>query len=85
LGIGLKKDSFNVWGDNIGLIWSVSTFAFLRGSQVLGIIPKALGKENIIRKTIREGLKVLIMSERITTMVKYLDAFISLLGGLGTL
>jgi hypothetical protein len=44
LGIGLKKDSFNVWGDNIGLIWSVSTFAFLRGSQVLGIIPKALGK-----------------------------------------
>jgi hypothetical protein len=34
----------------------VSIAAFLRGSQVLGVVPKALAKGDIIGKTIGEEL-----------------------------
>jgi predicted Rossmann-fold nucleotide-binding protein len=63
----------------------VSTTAFLGDNQVLGIIPKALAKENITGKTVGEDLKVLTMFEQITTMLEHSDTFIALPGGLGTL
>jgi len=63
----------------------VSTAAFLGGSQVLGIVPKALAKEDIIGKTVGEELQVFTMSECLNTMFKHVDAFIALLGSLGTL
>jgi hypothetical protein len=43
-------------GGNFGLMRSVSTTAFLGGSQVLGIVPKALAKVDIIGKTVGEEL-----------------------------
>jgi uncharacterized protein (TIGR00730 family) len=49
--------------------------AFLGGSQVLGVVPKALAKGDIIGKIIREELQVSTMS----------DAFIAFQGGLDTL
>ena len=64
---------------------SVSTAAFLGGSQVLGVIPKALAKEDIIGKTIAEELQVPTMSDRLNTMFNHADAFIALPGGMGTL
>jgi predicted Rossmann-fold nucleotide-binding protein len=45
-------------GGSLGLIGSVSTAAFLRSSQVLGIIPKALAKVEIIEKIVGEELHV---------------------------
>jgi uncharacterized protein (TIGR00730 family) len=72
-------------GGNLGLIGSVSTAAFLGGSQVLGIIPKALAKVDIIRKTIGEEIQVSTMSKRMDKMFDHDDAFIALPGGLGTL
>jgi len=45
-------------GGSLGLIGSVSTTAFLRSSQVLGIIPKALAKVEIIEKIVGEELHV---------------------------
>ena len=71
--------------DSLGLMGSVSIAVFLGGSQVLGVVLKALAKGDIIGKTIREELQVSIMSERLNTMFKHVDAFIALLGGLGTL
>jgi predicted Rossmann-fold nucleotide-binding protein len=50
-------------GGNLGLIESVSTAAFLGGSQVLGIIPKALAKVDIIGKTVGEEMQVSTMSK----------------------
>ena len=49
-------------GGSLGLMGSVSTAAFLGGNQVLGVIPKALEKEDIIGKTIGEKLQVSTMS-----------------------
>jgi len=72
-------------GGSPGLMRGVSIAVFLGGSQVLGVVLKALAKGDIIGKTIREDLQVSIMSERLNTMFKHADAFIALLGGLGTL
>jgi uncharacterized protein (TIGR00730 family) len=72
-------------GDNLGLMGSVSIAVFLGGSQVLGVVPKALAEGDIIGKTIGEELQVSTMSDRMTTMFNHADAFIALPGGLGTL
>jgi hypothetical protein len=49
-------------GGNLGLMGSVSIAVFLEGSQVLGIIPKALAKVDIIGKTVGEEIQVSTMS-----------------------
>jgi len=72
-------------GGNLGLMGSVSITAFLGGSQVLGITPKALAKVDIIGKTIGEELQVSTMSDQMNAMFNHVDAFIALPGGLGTL
>ena len=63
----------------------VSIAVFLGGSQVLGVVPKALAKGDIIGKTIGEELQVSTMSDRLNVMFNHADAFIALPGGLGTL
>jgi len=63
----------------------VSIVAFLGGSQVLRVVPKALTKWDIIGKTIGEELQVSTMSDRMNAMFNHADAFIALPGGLGTL
>ena len=63
----------------------VSIAVFLGGSQVLGGIPKALAKGDIIGKIIGEELQVSTMSDRMNAMFNHDDAFIALPGDLGTL
>ena len=63
----------------------VSIAAFLGGSQVLGVVPKALTQGDIIGKTIGEELQVPTMSDRLNAMFNHADTFIALPGGLGTL
>jgi hypothetical protein len=63
----------------------VSIAAFLGGSQVLGVVPKALVEGDIIGKTVVEELHVSTMSEHLSVMFNHADAFIALPGGLGTL
>jgi len=72
-------------GGNLGLMEGVPIAIFLGGSQVLGVVPKALTKGDIIGKTIGKELQVSTMSDRMTTMFNHVDAFIALPGGLGTL
>ena len=63
----------------------MSIAAFLEGSQVLGVVPKALAKGDIIGKIIGEELQVPTMSDRLNAMFNHVDAFIALPGGLSTL
>jgi len=73
-------------GGSLGLMGGgVSIAAFLGGSQVLGVVPKALTKGDIIGKTIGEELHVPTMSNQLNAMFNHVDAFIALPGGLGTL
>jgi predicted Rossmann-fold nucleotide-binding protein len=50
-------------GGNLGLMGDMSIAVFLGGSQVLGVVPKALAKRDIIRKIIGEKLQVFTMSD----------------------
>ncbi|KAK0574019.1 hypothetical protein LWI29_017057 [Acer saccharum] len=72
-------------GGNLGLMGCVSKVAHEGGSQVLGIIPKALATCDIIGDTFGEVKIVSSMHERKAEMINHVDAFIVLLGGLGTL
>jgi hypothetical protein len=63
----------------------VSIAVFLGGSQILGVVPKALTKGDIIGKTIGEELQVSTMSDRLNAMFNHANAFIALPGGLCTL
>ena len=60
----------------------VSIAASLGGSQVLGVVPKALPQGDLIGKTIGEEVQVPTMSDRMNTMFNHADAFIALPGGL---
>ncbi|KAK9174915.1 hypothetical protein WN944_026919 [Citrus x changshan-huyou] len=73
-------------GGNRGLPKLVSEAAFVRGSQVLGIIPSALKTLGSLSDSpIGEELVVSGMQERITEMLNHADAFIFLPGDLPTL
>ena len=63
----------------------MSIVVFLGGSQVLGVVPKALAKGDIIGKIIGEELQVSTMYDRMNAMFNHVDAFIALLGGLDIL
>ncbi|KAL9336698.1 hypothetical protein Peur_071186 [Populus x canadensis] len=65
-------------GGSLGLMGSVSIAAFLGGSQVLGVVPKALAEGDIIGKIVGEELQVSTMSERLSVMFNHADAFIAL-------
>ncbi|XVF14880.1 hypothetical protein REPUB_Repub09cG0099000 [Reevesia pubescens] len=63
----------------------VATATQLGGSQILGIILRALARRNIIGKTIGNEILVSCMHERMNIMIENADTFIALLGGFGTL
>ncbi|KAK9195362.1 hypothetical protein WN943_003483 [Citrus x changshan-huyou] len=73
-------------GGNRGLSKLVSEAAFVRGSQVLGIIPRALKPlGSLSDSSTGEELVVSGMQERITEMLNHVDAFIFFPGDLATL
>ena len=80
-----KKIHLVYRGGSLGLMGGVAIAGFLGGSQVLGVVPKALTKGDIIGRTIGEELQVSTMSDRLNAMFNHADAFIALPGGLGTL
>ncbi|KAK9204502.1 hypothetical protein WN943_014763 [Citrus x changshan-huyou] len=73
-------------GGNRGLSKLVSKAAFVRGSQVLGIIPRALKPlGSLSDPPTGEELVISGMQERITEILNHADAFIFLPGDLTTL
>ncbi|XVF23300.1 hypothetical protein REPUB_Repub13aG0025400 [Reevesia pubescens] len=63
----------------------VATAAHLRGSKVLGVIPRALAIANTTGKTVGDEILVSCIHERINIMIANADAFIALPGGFRTL
>ncbi|KAK9183466.1 hypothetical protein WN944_026618 [Citrus x changshan-huyou] len=84
--IAARKLHLVYGGGNRGLSKMVSGAAFIRGSQLLGIIPrvlKPLGSSS--DSSSGEELVISGMQERITEMLNHADAFIFLPGDLATL
>ena len=69
----------------MGLMGTVATSANNKGSVVLGIIPRVFKENAICRPTIGKELPVWSIPDRIALMFNMADAFITLLGGFGTL
>ncbi|KAK9185181.1 hypothetical protein WN943_025535 [Citrus x changshan-huyou] len=82
-----KRKLHLVYGGGVrGLSKLVSEAAFVRASQVLGIIPKALKPLGcLLDPPTGEELVVSGMQERISEMLNHADAFIFLPGDLATL
>ncbi|KAK9180493.1 hypothetical protein WN943_029702 [Citrus x changshan-huyou] len=88
LGRSIEERKLNLvyGGGNQGLSKLVSEATFVRGSQVLGIIPRALKPlGNLSDSPTEEELVISGMQERITEMLNHVDAFIFLPGDLATL
>ncbi|XVF26526.1 hypothetical protein REPUB_Repub14bG0024500 [Reevesia pubescens] len=64
---------------------SVATAAYLGGSKVLGVIPRALAIGNTVGKTVGDEILVSYIHERINIMIANVDTFIALPSGFQTL
>ncbi|XVF01844.1 hypothetical protein REPUB_Repub04eG0124100 [Reevesia pubescens] len=62
-----------------------ATAAYLGGSKVLGVIPRALATGNTTGKIVGDEILVSCIHECINIMIANDDAFIALPGGFGTL
>ncbi|KAF3432519.1 hypothetical protein FNV43_RR27259 [Rhamnella rubrinervis] len=76
-----KKIHLVFGGGSLGLMGVVSLVAHVGGSNVLGIIPKALTIPNITRMTVGREIQVSTMYERISKMLEKSDTFIALPDG----
>lgn len=72
-------------GGNIGLMGAVARAAIEYGGRVIGVIPSALMRKEIVDESIGELILVNTMHERKAKMAQLADAFIALPGGFGTL
>ncbi|KAK9204946.1 hypothetical protein WN943_015211 [Citrus x changshan-huyou] len=84
--IAARKLHLVCGGGNRGLSKMVSEAAFVRGSQVLGIIPRVLKPlGSLSDSSTGEELVISGMQERKTKILNHADAFIFLPGDLATL
>ncbi|KAF3449811.1 hypothetical protein FNV43_RR05890 [Rhamnella rubrinervis] len=77
-----KKIHLVFRGGSLDLMGAVSLVAHVGGSNVLGIIPRALTTPNL---TVGKEIQVSTMHERVSKMLEKSDAFIALPGGYVTL
>uniref|UniRef100_A0A7N0TPJ6 Cytokinin riboside 5'-monophosphate phosphoribohydrolase n=1 Tax=Kalanchoe fedtschenkoi TaxID=63787 RepID=A0A7N0TPJ6_KALFE len=69
-------------GGSVGLMGLVSQAVFSGGCHVLGVIPTALSRKELLGETTGEVKIVSDMHQRKSEMAKYADAFIALPGDL---
>jgi len=79
-GIGLVYG-----GASVGLMGSVANAALARGGEVIGVIPKALVREEVVHTGLTDLRVVASMHARKAEMERLSDGFIALPGGIGTL
>lgn len=72
-------------GASIGLMTEVADTVLNGGGKVIGVIPRALAKKEVMHAGLTELHIVSSMHERKAKMAEVADGFIALPGGLGTL
>jgi uncharacterized protein (TIGR00730 family) len=72
-------------GGNVGLMGVLADAAMELGSEVIGVIPRALADQEVAHTGITKLEVVGSMHERKARMAELADAFLALPGGLGTL
>lgn len=72
-------------GGRVGLMGVLADSALAAGSEVIGVIPRAMIAEERAHGTLTELIPVGSMHERKQRMADLADAFVALPGGIGTL
>src|SRR6201996_5363993 len=72
-------------GAQVGLMGAVADAALANGSEVIGVIPRALAGVEVAHQGLSQLVLVETMHERKALMVQEADAFVTLPGGCGTL
>jgi uncharacterized protein (TIGR00730 family) len=72
-------------GASLGLMGVVADAALAAGGEVVGAIPRALGRRELAHRGLSELVVVDSMHERKALMASRADAFAALPGGIGTL
>jgi len=72
-------------GGKIGMMGVLADTILTHNSEVIGVIPKLLEKEEVIHSGVEEMIVCKKMSERKVIMSKLIDGYITLPGGFGTL
>ena len=72
-------------GADVGLMGALADAALSDGGAVTGVIPRALLDREIAHRGLTQLIEVGSMHERKAEMARRADAFLVLLGGLGTL
>ena len=72
-------------GAKIGLMGTLADTIIKAGGSVIGVIPKLLIKEEVIKEDVTELILTKTMGERKKIMSQLCDGYISLPGGFGTM
>src|ERR1700733_5560680 len=72
-------------GAQVGLMGTLADTALAHGSEVIGVIPRALAGVEVAHQGLSRLVLVETMHERKALMVQESDAFVALPGGFGTL
>src|SRR5277367_5418639 len=72
-------------GAQVGLMGMLADAALAHGSEVIGVIPRALAGVEVAHQGLSRLVLVETMHERKALMVQEADAFVALPGGFGTL
>jgi uncharacterized protein (TIGR00730 family) len=72
-------------GAQVGLMGALADAALANGSEVIGVIPRALAGVEVAHQGLSQLVLVETMHERKALMVQEADAFVALPGGFGTL
>lgn len=72
-------------GARVGVMGALADAALEAGGEVVGVIPRALAKEELAHTGLTELIVTDSMHARKTVMAEKADAFVALPGGIGTL
>jgi uncharacterized protein (TIGR00730 family) len=72
-------------GAQVGLMGALADAALANGSEVIGVIPRALAGVEVAHQGLSKLVVVETMHERKAMMAQEADAFVALPGGFGTL
>jgi uncharacterized protein (TIGR00730 family) len=72
-------------GAQVGLMGALADAALAHGSEVIGVIPRALAGVEVAHQKLSRLVLVETMHERKALMAQEADAFVALPGGFGTL
>ncbi len=87
LGLALQKKGITLvyGGAQVGLMGAIADAMLEKQGKVIGVMPKFLGRKEIVHHHLTELIEVETMHQRKEKMIALSDGFIAMPGGFGTM